>query len=95
MAQAQEENRRSPRRATWTPARILWLADGQSYTIRARVRDHSGDGCAVVTFAQLPAIGAVAIPALGLCERFRTVHSRRAGLVQITGLEFLATLPSD
>lgn len=89
-----EERRRSPRRPVWSRATVLWVDEGESCSIRGRVRDVSAEGCSVVSTSAIRAsIGAVAALDLNIVSRFRVTHTRRRGLVHITGLEFLASMP--
>jgi hypothetical protein len=96
MTDKHEEKRRTERRAAWSRAMVLWLDGEQSYTIRGHVRDVSAEGCSVVSLSAVPVpIGAIAAPDLDLSTRFQVAHTRSEGLLQVTGLRFLASMPAD
>lgn len=96
MTSNHEEKRRAPRRDAWSRAVVLWLDEDQSYSVRGHVRDYSADGCSIVSLSSIPVpIGALSVPGLDINRRFRVSHSRREGLLQVTGVEFLAHLPRD
>lgn len=96
MKDNHEEKRRTERRAAWSRAMVLWLDGEQSYTIRGHVRDISDEGCSVVSLNSVPVpVGAIAAPDLDLSARFQVAHTRREGLLQVTGLRFLASMPAN
>lgn len=97
MTDTPEDRRRAPRQPARARATILWIGDDEaSYTLRGHIRDASPGGCSVVSLSAIPpVIGAIAVPELGVLSRFRTTHTRREGLLRITGIEYLASLPAS
>lgn len=95
MTDPPADRRRAPRQAAWSRATILWIGDDEaSYTLRGHIRDVSEGGCCIVSLASIPpVIGAIAVPEHGVLSRFRVTHTRREGLLRITGVEYLASLP--
>jgi hypothetical protein len=96
MPGTRDERRRTSRRTTWSRATVLWLDGEDSYTLRGHIRDLSADGCSLVSLTPVASqIGAIGSPELGLMSRFQVTHSRRNGLLQVTGMRFLASLPQE
>ena len=96
MPGTNDERRRSLRRTTWSRATVLWLEGEDSYTLRGHVRDLSAEGCSLVSLNPVPSrIGAIGSPELGVMSRFQVTHTRRNGLLQVTGMRFLASLPQE
>ncbi len=96
MPGTRDERRRTPRRTTWSRATVLWLEGEDSYTLRGHVRDYSAEGCSLVSLTPVASqIGAIGSPELSMMTRFQVTHRRRNGLMQVTGMRFLASLPQE
>jgi hypothetical protein len=94
MFEQPEERRRTQRRDTWSRALVLWLGAESSFSIKGHIRDISAEGCSLVSLSAVNAeIGAIAALDLDISSRFQVTHRRREGLLQVTGMRFLASMP--